>query len=194
MEDAAARAALQVLHVLHARTDYSDVPLDVLVDKSRNLRCVKALERVPAEALFLAPCALKTKSLSANSVHPYRAQIHVEVLWPAVVQRKFSDISTPSPKRRRSGELGAGSDEEPSSDSNASAVAAGSDETPALTATGIKKFFTFYVNPEWKGPEVDHVDPDMWTWQGDEAMHPYWSIRRLTQQRLGEATFNMKTT
>ena len=28
---------------------------------------------------------------------------------------------------------------------------------------------------------------------GDESMHPYWSIRRLTQQRLGEATFNMKT-
>ena len=31
----------------------------------------------------------------------------------------------------------------------------------------------------------------MWNWQGDESMHPYWSIRRLSQQRLGEATFNM---
>ena len=62
-----------------------------------------------------------------------------------------------------------------------------------MTALKGNKSFTFYVNPEWKGPEADHDDPDMWKWQGDESMHPYWSIRRLTQQRLGEATFNMKT-
>ena len=56
------------------------------------------------------------------------------------------------------------------------------------------KLFKLYVKPEWKGPEADHDDLDMWNWKGDESMHPYWSIRRLTQQRLGEATFNMKTT
>ena len=55
------------------------------------------------------------------------------------------------------------------------------------------KSFKFYVNPEWKGPEADHDDPESWKWQGDESMHPYWSIRRLSEQRLGEATFNMTT-
>jgi len=70
----------------------------------------------------------------------------------------------------------------------------GSDKKAAFASANIKRSFTFYVNPEWKGPEADHDDPEMWTWQGDESMHPYWSIRRLTQQRLREATFNMKTT
>ena len=73
-------------------------------------------------------------------------------------------------------------------------MAAGSDEKAELKEVDIKKLFTFYVNPEWKGPEQDHDDPDMWNWQGAESMHPYWSIRRLTQQRLGEATFNMQLT
>ena len=34
---------------------------------------------------------------------------------------------------------------------------------------------------------------ESWDWQNDESMHPYWSIRRLSHQRLGEATFNMTT-
>ncbi len=55
------------------------------------------------------------------------------------------------------------------------------------------KSFKLYVNPEWKAPEADRDDPESWNWQNDESMHPYWSIRRLSQQRLGEATFNMTT-
>ena len=169
MEEAAARAVMQVLWVLHARTDYSDVPLDVFVDKSKNHRCVKALALVPPGQLMLAPCALKTKSLSTNSVHPSRAQIRVKVFWPTAGESQSSGISTPHPKWRRTANtaaVAAGSDEKAGADSEETAVAAGSDEKAELKEVEIKKLFTFYVNPEWKGPEQDHDDPDMWNWQG----------------------------
>ena len=214
MEEAATRAASQVLYVLHARTNYSDVPLEVFMDMSKNHRCVKATELVPPEKLLLPPCALKPKSLSSNSVHPSRVTIHVKVYKECGSECPNSVVSKPDTKRRRTAKEAAvadgsdsqeaaaadGSDSQEAavadgSDSKEAAVADGSDSKAAAVADGanILKSFKFYVNPEWKGPEADRDDPEMWNWQGDESMHPYWSIRRLSQQRLGEATFNMTT-
>ena len=61
---------------------------------------------------------------------------------------------------------------------------------------------TFYVVPEWLGPRsqlADDCDSDdtetkpEWTWCGDESMHPYWAIRRLTEkQTKPEQPCNMK--
>ena len=224
MEEAATRAAWQVLYLLHARTNYSDVPLDVVMDMSKNHRCVKATQVVPPEQLLLAPCVLKAKSLSLNSVHPSRATIEV------VLYRQFDEFPSsvdPKPKTKRrkiakEDAVAGGSDENAGADSKEAAGAGGSDDSAgadskeALVAVGsdenagadskkaavaggsdgqagILKSFRFYVNPEWKAPEADHDDPESWNWQNDESMHPYWSVRRLSHQRLGEATFNMTT-
>ena len=191
MEEAATRAAWEVLYLLHARTDYSDVPLDVVMDMSKNHRCVKATQLVPPEQLLLAPCALKAKSLSLNSVHASRATIDV-VFYRQRDEFPSSVVPKPKTKRRKIAKedaVAGGSDENVGADSKEAAVAGGSDGQ-----AGILKSFKSYVNPEWKAPEADHDDPESWNWQDDESMHPYWSIRRLSQQRLGEATFNMKTT
>ena len=61
---------------------------------------------------------------------------------------------------------------------------------------------TFYVVPEWLGPRsqlADDCDSDdtetkrLWTWCGDESMHPYWAIRRHTEkQTKKEQPCNMK--
>ena len=211
MEEAAMRATSQVLYTLHARTDYTDVPLEVFMDMSKNHRCVKATQLVPPNKLFLPPCALKPKSLSSNSVHPSRVTIHVKVYKECGSECPNSVVSKPDTKRRRTAKEAAVADVDSteaavadsecqsSVDSQEAAIAganskeaavAGGREDPQLRANVLKSF-KFYVNPEWKGPEADHVDPEMWNWHGDESMHPYWSIRRLSQQRLGEATFNM---
>ena len=200
MEEAATRAAWQVLYALHARTDYSDVPLRVVMDMSKNHRCVKATQLVPPEQLLLAPCVLKAKSLSLNSVHPSRATIEV-VLYRQRDEFPSSVVPKPKTKRRKIAKedavagvdskeaaVAGGSDENAGADSKEAAVAGGSDGQ-----SGILGSFRFYVNPEWKAPEADHDDPESWNWQNDESMHPYWSIRRLSHQRLGEATFNMTT-
>ena len=203
------RATSQVLYMLHARMDYSDVPLEVFMDTGKNHRYVKATQPVPSNKLFLPPCALKPKSLSSNSAHPSRVTIDVQVFKQNGSQCLSSVVSKPDTKRRRTAKEAAVADvdsteaavadsERRSSVDSQEAAVAGANSKEAAVAGGCEeprsnalKSFKFYVNPEWKGPEADRVDPEMWSWHGDESMHPYWSIRRLSQQRLGEATFNM---
>ena len=43
--------------------------------------------------------------------------------------------------------------------------------------------FTFYVHPEWKTPK-HNTEGCNWYWTGEETMHPFWAVRRLTQQEL----------
>ena len=58
------------------------------------------------------------------------------------------------------------------------------------------------MTPEWVSPKpnLDDVDNGTveWTWRGDESMHPFWAIRRITSrqiavmgQLLGDSTLNM---
>ena len=57
------------------------------------------------------------------------------------------------------------------------------------------------MTPEWVSPRPN-LDDDVdngtveWTWGGDESMHPFWAVRRLTQtelkQKNGETVFNLK--
>ena len=52
----------------------------------------------------------------------------------------------------------------------------------------------YYVHPEWKtpkGPAPDNfqrecgVETD-WEWTGDETMHPFWAVRRLTHAQMSK--------
>ena len=47
------------------------------------------------------------------------------------------------------------------------------------------------MHPEWKHPADVAVAGDgaavaarVWEWTGDETMHPFWAVRRLTQDQL----------
>ena len=66
------------------------------------------------------------------------------------------------------------------------------DEEALLDDAAIKTS-TYYMIPEWKGPEeVETTDPQQkalgieteWKWKGEEAMHPLWAVRRLTENEI----------
>ena len=62
--------------------------------------------------------------------------------------------------------------------------------TRLYTTTGISS--TYYVTPEWKTPQGDTEDLGeelggnctAWEFSGDETMHPFWAVARLTAQEL----------
>ena len=56
----------------------------------------------------------------------------------------------------------------------------------------------FFLVPEWKAPQpakeqasIDEVQtedrssgpPAVWEWNGDETMHPFWAIQRVSEQK-----------
>ena len=70
-------AILMVLYSLHTRGRIEMAPIDVSIDLTKNRKVVKASEDLPAGALALAPCVLKTSSVLDKSVHPHRVPIVV---------------------------------------------------------------------------------------------------------------------
>ena len=59
---------------------------------------------------------------------------------------------------------------------------------------------TYYIHPEFKMPSDDRTEAHMmkapmdpvWEWNGDETMHPYWAVRRLTEEDKEKATTKEK--
>ena len=50
-------------------------------------------------------------------------------------------------------------------------------------ADRVLRKFQFYINPEWKSPKHEEQGQE-WFWTGEESMHPFWSVRRLSAQEL----------
>ena len=75
-----------------------------------------------------------------------------------------------------------------------------SQEDPAESA--IVKH-TYYVHPEYKLPADATPDDAVasgvlpgtraWEWKGDETLHPFWAVQRLTPDELSKRNFNQKT-
>jgi hypothetical protein len=131
-----------------------DDPFNVFYVETGKLVQVKVSEDVEPLRLSLPPCIPKQAKVFEKSEHPYRVPIHV-------VRR-----TVPQP------------------------AVAGLESTP-LEPKGYRA--TFYLNPEWKGPadkttEAQRADPafvdPQWSWTGDETMHPFWAVRRLTAGQL----------
>ena len=73
------------------------------------------------------------------------------------------------------------------------------EKSAVAEATGKRKAapqrFTYYVHPEYKLPEeskeevADDASPEVvaWEWKGDETMHPFWAVARLSQEDLNKA-------
>ena len=48
---------------------------------------------------------------------------------------------------------------------------------------------TYYVTPEWKMPKdkaEEDAETSVWEFSGDETLHPFWAVLRLTQQELAK--------
>ena len=75
-------------------------------------------------------------------------------------------------------------------------------ETHVVPDTTLRRS-TFFLNPEFKTPKHQEVNAagsdvaavaDEWIWGplGDETMHPFWAVRRMTQRQLCRETAEAK--
>ena len=77
-------------------------------------------------------------------------------------------------------------------------------KTPAdAVADHVATNRTFYLNPEYKLPAdatpddavASGVSPETraWEWKGDESLHPFWAVQRLTANELSKRNFDAKS-
>ena len=184
-QEAAMRCALQVLHAVHARYAYEDLPLDIQVESGKLV--VRAQESIPMGKITLPPCVPKAKTLAAKSLHPYRVEIEVRVNLgtQSAVAEPLTDESEngEGPDRKRQ---------------KKKATVAAVAKPPTRN-----KQFMFYAIPEWKAPAVAETSAAVssstgctreWQWTGEETMHPFWAIRRVPESKArGECTINMES-
>ena len=56
-------------------------------------------------------------------------------------------------------------------------------------AVGSRTRNAYFVHPEWVMPELEHgADGVEWKWASSVTMHPFWAIRRLSQDQLNAKT------
>ena len=127
-------------------------------------KVVKASEDLPAGALALPPCVPKSSSVLDTSTHPHRV--------PIVVIEK-------------------------------SAVADAKQETrKSVKGACEPKRTVYYVHPEYRMPEEskDKLDDAVashvraWEFKGDETLHPFWDVERLTEdgrRKTQRGAFNL---
>ena len=77
--------------------------------------------------------------------------------------------------------------------------------SPEPSGSGSTATHTFYAHPEWKEPEGGREEKHAvacehrpWKWVGDESMHPFWAVRRLSLEQFAakfpRGIFNMQPT
>ena len=155
-------AIQMALHLLHKENHIVSEPIDVQFDESRNSKRVLVTEDLRRnEQLQIFPCVPKAAKVYRVSEHPHRVPITV------VRREKQANVVTPPQS------LG-GTD------------AAVAEEAPTEE---VKKIY--YVHPEWKSPKeslptAEGVWTSEWDWTGDETMHPFWAVRRLTTTQMSK--------
>jgi hypothetical protein len=151
-------SAVAVLHGIHKRFDVSKERVEVWSLKGRT--SVTASEAVAPHTIYLPPCNPKQSKVFENSEHPFTVPIKV-------VEFQNEDAA----------------------------------EGRASKETG--RTVTYFVNPEFKAPEsiparvpavADAEEAavtavaDTWAWgpRGQEVMHPFWAVRRMTAKQLAQ--------
>ncbi len=160
-------AVTLVLRSLHHNGKVADQDVEVTLDMDSKQRIAKASADLEAGSLELPPCVPASGRVHATSTHPQR--VAVTVTNKDVVAKKVL------------GKQSAGA---------AHALASRS--------------ATFYVHPEYKVPidktpvsaVADGLSPQtrVWEWSGDESLHPFWAIQRLSKDELNKKNKQDKTT
>ena len=146
-----------VLHSLHTRGRIDEAPLDVGIDLNSKRKVVKASEDLPKGTVALPPCVPHTSRVYDKSTHPHRVPI-------AVTER--SAVTDGKPDTRKS-----------------------------VKGAYEPKRSVYYVHPEYRMPEEskeqldDAVEPHVraWDFKGDETLHPFWAVERLTEDERRKA-------
>ena len=156
-------AATLVLRSLHHKGKVHMQDIDVKLNLETKQMTVVAVAELKPDTLQLPPCTPCGKVFTTSN-HPLRVAIGIS-------QRV---------ERQRPGKT--------------------SQEDPAESA--IVKH-TYYVHPEYKLPAdatpddavASGVSPGTraWEWKGDETLHPFWAVQRLTADELSKRNFHEKT-
>ena len=141
-------AILMVLHSLHTRGRIEMAPIDVSIGLTNHRKVVKASEDLPAGALALAPCVLKTSSVLDKSVHPHRV--------PIVVTEK-SAVADMRPDTRKSGK--------------------GACE-PNQTIYYVHPEYKMPEDGKETLDDAIASTVRAWEFKGDETLHPFWAAER----------------
>ena len=154
-------AAVAVLHHLHERLDMSSQPIQCWQREKVNV--VVASEKVEANAILLPPCIPKQSRVVDRTEHPCAVMMREKLMLPT--------------------------------------------EDTVKSESGItSRVNDFFLLPEFKiparreakaavagtspsDPEADEAD--IWNWGegGDETMHPFWCVRRMTEKQLQAAAY-----
>ena len=165
-------AVTLVLRSLHHKGKVHMQDIDVKMNLETKQKTVVAVAELKPDTLQLPPCTpVACGRVNTTSSHPWRVAIGISQL----VERQG-----PTPAMRLSQKT--------------------SQEDPAESA--IVKH-TCYVHPEYKLPADATPDDAVasglspgtraWEWKGDETLHPFWAVQRLTPDELSKRNFNAKT-
>ena len=158
-------AATLVLRSLHHKGNVHMQDIDVKLNLETKQKTVVAVAELKPDTLQLPPCTpVACGRVITTSSHPLRAAIGIS-------QRVERQGPTPAKRLKRKT----------------------SQEDPAESA--IVKH-TYYVHPECTWTLVaSGVSPGTraWEWKGDETLHPFWAVQRLTADELSKRNFREKT-
>jgi hypothetical protein len=145
-----------VLRSLHYNGKVCANPIEVTLDLDTKQRAVRASDVVEAGDLELPPCVPVSGRPHATSTHPQR--VPITVTNKELVARR---------------------------------VTAKQDAVAGTVM--VERSTTYYLHPEYKGhPKTsesavaDGVGPQarIWLWSGDESLHPFWAVQRLSADDL----------
>ena len=158
--DADKSAAIVVLHAIHERFHVVKQCIDVTFDKKNGCR-VTAKGKVETESLALPPCIPKQSKVYS----PHMAAGHPHAVY--IKEKVMNSTANVATERKMP-------------DGEAVRVA------------------TWVVHPEWKMPEgmrdttavADEPRSHEWRWSEHVTLHPFWAVRRMTEQQLRQEIAN----
>ena len=163
-------AVAVILRALHAKGRVDQAPVDVTCTSLSKKVRVRANRDLKKGQLELPPCVPKAGKAHSSSSHPSRVVISVST--------KERDLD---------------SEQKPKAKAKANAAA----PVPQLRQEAPAMCRKYYLHPEYKMPE-DVTDAPaaasavaeagssarLWKWNGDETMHPFWAVQRMSDADL----------
>jgi len=152
-------AVAMILRSMHTTGGVSEAPVQVTWTGDRRRLRARAVKALNVGDLELPPCVPRGGKPHICSTHPSRVAISVTTRETAPV--------TP---------------------------AASPSETAPVTLAAAPQSRTYYLHPEYKMPEDvtaasgpplgSAPNTRLWKWLGDETMHPFWAVQRLSDTEM----------
>ena len=195
--DADRVAVFTCLHAFHERQHTTDQPIDIVL--AAQIRVV-ATAAVKAWTILLPPCVLKPTRIVESSEHPHAVNVTVKVARGTDEEPKNN--GTPKAPQKNGG----------TQDANKHTTVEPADAGAEAEAHVTLRTTEFFVLPEFKYPRkkeppavaakeppavaaakdaAANTDP-VWMWDegGEDVMHPFWAVRRMTVAQLKHEQVN----